>query len=222
MSGEDKKNTVIPNQEGGQPTPNPQPTPTQQDGDKKAALSAEALAELENYKKQIAQSYEAEKEALIAQMNDQTKTLATQIEELRVAQMKEDERKRYEEEKKIQEEAKEKLALAERNATLQREIEDIRTKQYIAETLSKYPFVESKYKDRFQKMGKEDFDRFFNDDFINDQRELHEFRTRDKNQGNRNAFGKFANDKTAPQTDPVVSSIQKYKEEQLKKILSGR
>ncbi|MGL6131091.1 MAG: hypothetical protein ACRCZ9_05725 [Fusobacteriaceae bacterium] len=192
------------------------------DENQKKALSSDSLIEIEAYKKQIEESYAAEKEALIAQMNDQTKILSLQIEELKVAQMKEDERKRYDEEKKIQEEAKEKLALADRNASLQREIETIRTKQYIAETMSKYSFIEPKYKDRLTKMNKEEFDRVFNDDFINDQRELHEFRSRDKTQGNRNAFGGFANQNQAPSADPATVSIQKYKEEQLKKILNKR
>lgn len=183
-------------------------------------LTTDELDQLNNYKKQLEDAFKAEKEASDAKYQNQLSEMMNIIEELKKSQMKDDERKRYEDQQRIENEAKEKLALADRNKALEAELEQIRTSKHISDTVSKYPFIEQKYKDRFSKMTREEFDRNFTDDFIQDQRELAEYRKRDSEHGNRNVFGGTAG--KISNVDPRVNELKKFKEDFLSDILKGR
>ena len=183
-------------------------------------MTSDELDQLASYKKQLKDAFRAEKEASDSKYQAQLSEMMNVIEELKKSQMKDDERKRYEEQKRIDEETKEKLALAERNKALEAEIQQIRTAKHINDTMSKYPFIEQKYRDRFSKMTREEFDRNFTDDFVQDQRELAEYRKRDNEHGNRNVFGgtvgKISN------VDPRATELKKFKEDFLNDVFKGR
>lgn len=194
----------------------PEPAVTEVEETPADVLSAAQLDALNAYKKQIEESLKAERDAEKEQTAKEIADLKNYIEEIKKSQMKDDERKRYEEQQRIEKEAQEKLALAEQNKLLAAELEKIRTNAYITETLAKYPFIEQKYKNRFTAMTREEFDRNFTEDFIQDQRELAEYRKRDKEYGNRNAFS-GVNGK-AVVTDPRVDEIVKFKGDFLKEL----
>lgn len=182
-------------------------------------LTKEQLAALEAYKKQIKDALEAERLA-DKQANDKIMAdMAKTVEELKVSQMKGEERQRYEEQKKIEEEAKEKLALAQQNNDLMAQIEKMKTEAHVRDTLAKYSFIESKYKTKALTMTREEFDRFFTEDFIKDQQELSEYRKRDASNGNRNAFNGVTNSQMGSSGSTAESKMKEYKDSYLKSIL---
>lgn len=204
VTGENNENPIPENTNSGDETPG-------------KVMTAEELDAVNAYKKQLEESFRAEKEATEATYGKQLADMMKIIEDLKLSQMKEDERKRYEEQKRIEQEASEKLALAERNKALEAELEQIRTARHISDTLAKYPFIESKYRDRFLKMNREEFDRNFTEDFVQDQRELSEYRKRDNDYGNRNVFGATGGKITS--VDPRALEIKQFKDDFLKGIL---
>ncbi|MGL5576779.1 MAG: hypothetical protein ACRDD8_05300 [Bacteroidales bacterium] len=182
-------------------------------------LTKEQLAALEAYKKQVKEALEAERLA-DKQANDKIMAeMAKTVEELKVSQMKDEERKRYEEQKKIEEESREKLALAQQNNDLMAQIEKMKTEGYVRDTLAKYSFIEPKYKTKALTMSRDEFDRFFTEDFIKDQQELSEYRKRDANNGNRNAFNGVTNSQMGSSGSTADSKMKEYKDSYLKSIL---
>ena len=157
---------------------------------------------------EISQSYEA-----------QMAELKTQLEEIKLANMKEEERRVYELKKKEEEAIEERNRIIEENQRLKAEKERAINDAYIQEQFARYNYIPAKYHKIMDGRTKEDFESFFTVEVLEDLKELHTLRDREKKMGT-NAMTLPGNTviEAGRTVDPMAAAVEKKKAELLKQF----
>jgi hypothetical protein len=183
------------------------------DLEKQEKVTAEDILRL---KEEYEASRRKELEEVSKTYEEQMAELKAQLEEIKLANMKEEERRAYELKKKEEEAIEERNRIIEENKRLKAEKERAINEAYIKEQFAKYKFIPAKYHKIMEGRTKEDFESFFTIEVLEDLKELHTLRDREKSMGT-NAMGLPGN--TITEDGKVVNPFSKAVEEKKNELL---